>query len=108
MKTRTVVVIPIFIFVVVAIFFFVSCTTTGSGDGNGPVTPGVTPTYDGTWVNSDYDGISGVGEGGNPAKAVIIDIGGDDYTVEVYFNHDDTVPQSTFTITLTDAWTDSE
>ena len=101
MKTRTLVLIQIFIFVVVAIFIFASCDTTGNGDG-------VTPSIIGTWVNPDYDGLSGVGEGGPPAKVVMTNISGNEYTWDLYLNHDDTEPQGTVTMTVTNQWTDSE
>ncbi len=104
MKTRTLVLIPIFIFVVVAIFIFASCDTTGNGGGN----DGVTPSIPGTWANPDYDGISGVGEGGNPAKIVMTAISGNEYTWDIYLNHDDTEAGATVTMTVTNQWTDSE
>ena len=105
MKTRTLLLIPIFIFVVVAIFIFASCDTTGNG---GDVTPPFQASILGTWANPEYDGISGVGEGGNPAKIVMTNIGGNEYTWDIYLNHDDTEPGATFTMTVTNQWTDSE
>ncbi len=99
MKTRTLFVIPIIIFVV-AIFFFASCTTTG--DENGAVTPGVTPTLAGTWVNPDYDGEA------LPAKVVVIDNGDGTFTGSNYDTVSDTEPSLTSIVPVTDEWTDSE
>jgi hypothetical protein len=58
--------------------------------------------FDETWVNPDYDGT------GTPAKTVSTDNGDGTFTVKSYDNVSDTVPTDTFTLTLTDEWTDSE
>jgi len=95
MRTRTCVLFSIFLLVAAVIFIFASCD-------NGAVTP----SYVGTWVNSDYDGTSG--EGGAPAKVVVTKTSDTVFTVELYLNHDDTTPYETTTQTVTDEWTDLE
>ncbi len=101
MKTRTLFVIPIFIFVIVAIFLFASCTTTG--DENGAVTPGGTPSFVGTWVNLDNEGVEG-----SPAKFVSTDNSDGTVTSVCYDSVSDTVVLFTITLTVTDEWTDSD
>jgi len=91
MKTRPLVSILSFVFAAAVIFIFASCD-------NG----GVTPTFMGTWVNPDYDGT------GTPAKMVITHVSGNDYMCVVYENHDDTEPEGTIPVTVTNQWTDSE
>lgn len=97
MKNRTFVAIPIIVLAVVVILIFASCDNA------------VTPLFEGTWVNSDYDGMLGgpIGEG-FAAKMVIKHIDGNDYTCDLYTNHDETTSTQTVLFTVTNEWTDSE
>ena len=94
MKTRTLVSILIPVLVVAISFIYTSCASDG-----------VTPSFVGTWVNSDYDGVYPLGPG---AKAVITDNGDGTYTNKIYVNVSDTEPAETQTATVTEEWTDSE
>ena len=64
MKTRNCVLFSIFLLVAAVIFIFASCD-------NGAVTP----TWLGTWINTDYDGSV---EGGNSGKMVVTHVSGND------------------------------
>jgi hypothetical protein len=68
-----------------------------------PTAPVVTPTIVGTWVNSDYNGLEGP-----YAKMEYIDTGAGTYTIKMFINDTDTLPDITGTGTKTEEWTDSE
>jgi hypothetical protein len=92
MKTR---ILVLLILLIPSVLFFLG----GSCDSNGG---GVTATMTGTWVNPDYDEVE------NSAKSVSTDNGDGTFTVANYDTVSDTEPKETFTVTLTDEWTDAE
>jgi hypothetical protein len=108
MKPSTLVSLPIFVLVVVAIFIFISCE-------NGVVTPTLTGTYIISDYSEDWDNTTGGedpwgGGGGGVPEIIIISTGSssNEYTCQNYLKQGDIDPVSTFTLTVTNQWTDSE
>ena len=91
MKTRTLVIICISLVIAAVILMSGSCEN------------GVTPSMEGTWVNSAYNASQDF-----YGKVELINNGDGTYTEKVYDNDFDTVPADTIIVTVTEETMDSE
>ena len=97
MKPKTLVVSLLgFVFSVAVFFIFASCDT-------------VTPKIQGTWVNSQYDGMLTQPLGDKyPAKQVFSGYSGESVLVKIFDTYDDTAPLNRVSADVTFELTDSE